>query len=163
MPIKFNPEDFNLSRIAAKTRFDKFLLSRSYNVYGLAQHHANPAIMVETHYDECGQVHNLTSFFQKAGIYFHHEELSEETARGKIQIGLRKDVRDDVAFASGILAAIIHQMMGGLRASMGYTGCADIETMRTKPKFVRITQAGVQESHVHDVSITKEAPNYRIG
>jgi IMP dehydrogenase len=63
----------------------------------------------------------------------------------------------------GPTAAIIHQMMGGLRASMGYTGCADIETMRTKPKFVRITQAGVQESHVHDVSITKEAPNYRIG
>jgi IMP dehydrogenase len=63
----------------------------------------------------------------------------------------------------GPAAAIIHQMMGGLRASMGYTGCADIETMRTKPKFVRITQAGVQESHVHDVSITKEAPNYRIG
>jgi IMP dehydrogenase len=63
----------------------------------------------------------------------------------------------------GSSAAIIHQMMGGLRASMGYTGCADVETMRTKPKFVRITQAGVHESHVHDVSITKEAPNYRIG
>lgn len=63
----------------------------------------------------------------------------------------------------GPSAAIIHQMMGGLRASMGYTGCANIDTMRTKPKFVRITQAGVQESHVHDVSITKEAPNYRIG
>jgi IMP dehydrogenase len=46
---------------------------------------------------------------------------------------------------------------------MGYTGSADIDTMRTKPKFVRITAAGINESHVHDVSITKEAPNYRLG
>jgi IMP dehydrogenase len=52
--------------------------------------------------------------------------------------------------------------MGGLRASMGYTGSATIEQMRTEPKFVRITNAGMSESHVHDVSITKEAPNYRI-
>ncbi len=62
----------------------------------------------------------------------------------------------------GPMSAIVHQMMGGLRASMGYTGCADIEQLRTKPKFVRVTSAGVSESHVHDVSITKEAPNYRI-
>jgi IMP dehydrogenase len=53
-------------------------------------------------------------------------------------------------------------MAGGLRAAMGYTGCSDIEQMRTEPKFVRITNAGVRESHVHDVAITKEAPNYRI-
>ncbi|MFC2970796.1 IMP dehydrogenase [Azotobacter bryophylli] len=63
----------------------------------------------------------------------------------------------------GALSAIIHQLMGGLRASMGYTGCADIEEMRTKPQFVRITGAGMAESHVHDVQITKEAPNYRVG
>ena len=63
----------------------------------------------------------------------------------------------------GSLAAIIHQLMGGLRASMGYTGASDIEEMRTKPEFVRITGAGMSESHVHDVQITKEAPNYRIG
>ncbi|ENA31752.1 MULTISPECIES: IMP dehydrogenase [Pseudomonas] len=63
----------------------------------------------------------------------------------------------------GPLAAIIHQLMGGLRASMGYTGCATIEEMRTKPQFVRITGAGMAESHVHDVQITKEAPNYRVG
>lgn len=63
----------------------------------------------------------------------------------------------------GPLVNIVHQLMGGVRASMGYTGCADIEEMRTKPEFVRITSAGMQESHVHDVQITKEAPNYRLG
>ena len=63
----------------------------------------------------------------------------------------------------GALAAIVHQLMGGLRASMGYTGCATIEEMRTRPQFVRITGAGMAESHVHDVQITKEAPNYRVG
>ena len=62
----------------------------------------------------------------------------------------------------GWLQAVIHQMIGGLRQSMGYTGSHNIETMRTKPKFVKITSAGVSESHVHDVSVTKEAPNYRI-
>ncbi|WP_022961836.1 IMP dehydrogenase [Halopseudomonas pelagia] len=63
----------------------------------------------------------------------------------------------------GSLAAIIHQLMGGLRASMGYTGSSDIQEMRTKPQFVRITSAGMSESHVHDVQITKESPNYRVG
>jgi IMP dehydrogenase len=63
----------------------------------------------------------------------------------------------------GAMAAIVHQLMGGLRASMGYTGCATVEEMRSKPEFVRITGAGMAESHVHDVQITKEAPNYRVG
>ncbi|OEY67234.1 IMP dehydrogenase [Marinobacter sp. X15-166B] len=63
----------------------------------------------------------------------------------------------------GPMRNIVHQLMGGLRASMGYTGCEDMEQMRTKPQFVRITNAGMRESHVHDVTITKEAPNYRIG
>lgn len=63
----------------------------------------------------------------------------------------------------GPLSAIVHQLMGGLRAAMGYTGCVDIETMRNKPEFVRVTSAGMGESHVHDVSITKEAPNYPVG
>ncbi|WP_150299455.1 IMP dehydrogenase [Pseudomonas profundi] len=62
----------------------------------------------------------------------------------------------------GSLGAIIHQLMGGLRASMGYTGSASILEMRSKPEFVRITGAGMSESHVHDVQITKEAPNYRV-
>ena len=61
----------------------------------------------------------------------------------------------------GSLVAIVHQLIGGLRAAMGYTGCGSIEEMRTKPRFVRITGAGRRESHVHDVAITKEAPNYR--
>lgn len=61
----------------------------------------------------------------------------------------------------GPLAGVIEQLMGGLRASMGYTGCHNLEEMRTKPKFVRISNAGMQESHVHDVTITKEPPNYR--
>lgn len=63
----------------------------------------------------------------------------------------------------GPMTNIVHQLMGGLRASMGYTGSKDINEMRTKPQFVRITSAGMKESHVHDVTITKEAPNYRIG
>lgn len=63
----------------------------------------------------------------------------------------------------GMMSAIVHQLMGGLRSSMGYTGCSDIQEMRTKPEFVKITGAGVAESHVHDVQITKEAPNYRAG
>lgn len=63
----------------------------------------------------------------------------------------------------GPMRNIVHQLMGGLRASMGYTGSADMVTMRTRPQFVRITNAGMRESHVHDVTITKEAPNYRIG
>ncbi len=61
----------------------------------------------------------------------------------------------------GPLSAIVHQMVGGLRSSMGYVGCTSIEEMRNKPKFVRISGAGMSESHVHDVTITKEAPNYR--
>jgi len=62
----------------------------------------------------------------------------------------------------GALSAIVHQMMGGLRGSMGYTGCRTIDEMRTKPSFVRLTGAGMKESHVHDVTITKEPPNYRV-
>ncbi|MEQ8799726.1 MAG: IMP dehydrogenase [Salinisphaeraceae bacterium] len=62
----------------------------------------------------------------------------------------------------GPLGGIVHQLIGGLRASMGYTGCSSIEEMRTRPVFVQITAAGIRESHVHDVSIVKEAPNYRV-
>jgi IMP dehydrogenase len=63
----------------------------------------------------------------------------------------------------GALRAIVHQLVGGLRASMGYCGCATVEDMRKKPQFVRVTTAGTHEAHVHDVQITKEAPNYRVG
>lgn len=62
----------------------------------------------------------------------------------------------------GPVSAIIHQLMGGVRSSMGYAGCASVNEMRTKPEFIRVTSAGMSESHVHDVSITKEAPNYPV-
>jgi len=61
----------------------------------------------------------------------------------------------------GPLANVVHQLAGGLRSSMGYVGCANIDEMRTKPQFVRVTNAGTREAHVHDVQITKEPPNYR--
>src|SRR5699024_2655256 len=60
----------------------------------------------------------------------------------------------------GSASPIVHQLMGGIRAGMGYVGCGTIEEMNTKPQFVEITSAGMSESHVHDVTITKEAPNY---
>ncbi|WP_352310113.1 IMP dehydrogenase [Psychrobacter sp. W2-37-MNA-CIBAN-0211] len=62
----------------------------------------------------------------------------------------------------GPVAGIVNQLVGGLRSSMGYTGCATIEDMRTKPQFIKVTSAGMKESHVHDVQIIKEAPNYRV-
>jgi len=62
----------------------------------------------------------------------------------------------------GLMVNIIHQLMGGVRSSMGYVGCKNMEEMRSKPEFVKVSSAGMRESHVHDVTITKEAPNYRI-
>jgi len=62
----------------------------------------------------------------------------------------------------GPVTAVIHQLMGGLRSSMGYVGCMTIEDMRARAEFVEITSAGIRESHVHDVQITKEAPNYHV-
>jgi IMP dehydrogenase len=63
----------------------------------------------------------------------------------------------------GPIGGVVHQLMGGVRSAMGYVGCASIEEMRTKPRFVRISANGVRESHAHDVAITKEAPNYKLG
>ena len=62
----------------------------------------------------------------------------------------------------GPVQTIVHQLLGGLRSCMGYTGCATIEELHTKTEFVQITNAGIRESHVHDVSITKQAPNYQV-
>jgi IMP dehydrogenase len=62
----------------------------------------------------------------------------------------------------GPLSAIVHQLIGGLRAGMGYVGSRNLEELRTKPRMIRITSAGLKESHVHDVIITKEAPNYMV-
>jgi IMP dehydrogenase len=62
----------------------------------------------------------------------------------------------------GTMVAVVHQLLGGVRAAMGYCGCANIDALRTRAEFVEITTAGIRESHVHDVQITKEAPNYRV-
>lgn len=62
----------------------------------------------------------------------------------------------------GPISSIVHQLIGGLRAGMGYTGSANLEELRTKARMVRVTSAGLRESHVHDVIITKEAPNYQV-
>ena len=62
----------------------------------------------------------------------------------------------------GPLNAIVHQLMGGVRAAMGYTGCHNLEEMRSKPNFVKLTGAGMKESHAHNVTITKDPPNYRV-
>jgi len=93
-------------------------------------------------------------------------------ARGSADRYFQKDAASDKLVPEGIegqvpykgtVAAVLHQMVGGLRAAMGYTGCATVAEMRTQCEFVRITGAGLKESHVHDVQITRESPNYRIG
>ena len=86
--------------------------------------------------------------------YFQEEEAGSEKY-------VPEGIEGRVPF-KGALATIIHQLLGGLRSSMGYLGCENINEMRTKPSFVRISAAGMRESHVHDVTITKEAPNYHI-
>jgi IMP dehydrogenase len=83
----------------------------------------------------------------------------QDTTEGSDKL-VPEGIEGRVAY-KGPLSAIVHQMLGGLRSSMGYVGCATLDQMRTKPEFVRISGAGMQESHVHDVTITKEAPNYR--
>lgn len=93
-------------------------------------------------------------------------------ARGSADRYFQKDAASDKLVPEGIegqvpykgaAGAVIHQLVGGLRAAMGYTGCATVENMRSDCTFVRITGAGLKESHVHDVQITRESPNYRIG
>jgi IMP dehydrogenase len=105
-------------------------------------------------YRGMGSIGAMAAQFGSSDRYFqennsHAEKLVPEGIEGRVPY-------------KGTMVSIVHQLIGGLRASMGYTGCADIETMRTKPKFVRVTTASMRESHVHDVAITKEAPNYRI-
>lgn len=94
-----------------------------------------------------------------------HSQGSSDRYFQDIEAGAEKLVPEGIEGRvpyKGSMAAIVHQLMGGLRSSMGYTGCANIDEMRTKTQFVKITGAGMSESHVHDVSITKEAPNYRV-
>jgi len=93
-------------------------------------------------------------------------------ARGSADRYFQKEASTDKLVPEGIegqvpykggVTSVVHQMIGGLRASMGYTGCATVDEMRTNCKFVKISGAGLKESHVHDVQITRESPNYRIG
>ena len=93
-------------------------------------------------------------------------------ARGSADRYFQKDAASDKLVPEGIegqvpykgsAGAVIHQLIGGLRAAMGYTGCETVEKMRQNCQFVRITGAGLKESHVHDVQITRESPNYRMG
>ncbi|SEN74487.1 inosine-5'-monophosphate dehydrogenase [Paracoccus alcaliphilus] len=93
-------------------------------------------------------------------------------ARGSADRYFQKDAATDKLVPEGIegqvpykgsASAVVHQLVGGLRAAMGYTGCATVEEMRSNCQFVRITGAGLKESHVHDVQITRESPNYRLG
>jgi len=85
-------------------------------------------------------------YFQEGG---EAEKLVPEGIEGRVPF-------------KGSVKPVVHQLLGGIRASMGYTGCRTMEEMRTRPEFVRVTNAGMRESHVHDVTITKEAPNYRV-
>jgi len=101
---------------------------------------------------------SLGAMSQKEGSSDRYFQKSDGEADKLVPEG----IEGRVAY-KGPVAAIIHQQMGGLRSSMGLTGSKDIETMRTKPEFMKITSAGMGESHVHDVTITKEAPNYRTG
>jgi len=101
---------------------------------------------------------SLGAMNQKEGSSDRYFQKSDGEADKLVPEG----IEGRVAY-KGPVSAIIHQQMGGLRSSMGLTGSKDIETMRTKPEFMKITSAGMGESHVHDVTITKEAPNYRMG
>ncbi|MBF0164744.1 MAG: IMP dehydrogenase [Magnetococcales bacterium] len=119
---------------------------------------------------------------ESPGEVFLYQGRSYKTYRGMGSLGAMAKGSKDRYFQSGVetlklvpegiegrvpykgpLSLLIHQMVGGLRAAMGYVGCADIPSLRIKPVFVQITSAGLKESHVHDVTITKEAPNYQSG
>ena len=105
-------------------------------------------------YRGMGSVGAMSMTYGSSDRYF--QERTEE--QGKY---VPEGIEGRVPF-KGSLRAVIHQLMGGLRSSMGYTGCDHIEKLRTTSQFVRMTSAGVRESHVHDVIITKEAPNYWV-
>ncbi|MBX9586560.1 MAG: IMP dehydrogenase [Gammaproteobacteria bacterium] len=105
-------------------------------------------------YRGMGSVGAMTGGFGSSDRYFQDSEIEMEKL-------VPEGIEGRVAY-KGTLVAVTHQLVGGLRASMGYTGCHNVEEMRTKSQFVRITTAGMRESHVHDVVITKEPPNYSI-
>ncbi len=104
-------------------------------------------------YRGMGSMGAMTQRYSSSDRYFQEsseiEKLVPEGIEGRVPY-------------KGPMSAIIHQMLGGIRAAMGYTGCRDMSEFRTKPEFLRVTAAGMRESHAHDVQITKEAPNYRL-
>ena len=97
----------------------------------------------------------------KAGSADRYFQENDETTNPNADKLVPEGIEGRVPY-KGSMVAIVHQMGGGLRASMGYCGCASIADMHEKAEFVEITSAGIRESHVHDVQITKEAPNYRL-
>ena len=104
-------------------------------------------------YRGMGSMGAMTQRYSSSDRYFQEsseiEKLVPEGIEGRVPY-------------KGPMSAIIHQMLGGVRAALGYTGCGDMSEFRTKPEFLRVTAAGMRESHAHDVQITKEAPNYRL-
>jgi len=104
-------------------------------------------------YRGMGSMGAMTQRYSSSDRYFQEsseiEKLVPEGIEGRVPY-------------KGPMSTIIHQMLGGVRAAMGYTGCGDMNEFRTKPEFLRVTAAGMRESHAHDVQITKEAPNYRL-
>jgi IMP dehydrogenase len=110
-------------------------------------------------YRGMGSLGAMSDAWGSADRYF--QDVESKDAAAAVEKLVPEGIEGRVPY-KGPVVAIIHQLVGGLRASMGYTGSRNIEEMRTKPRFVRVTAAGMRESHVHDVTITKEAPNYRI-
>jgi IMP dehydrogenase len=97
----------------------------------------------------------------KAGSADRYFQENDETSNPNQDKLVPEGIEGRVPY-KGTMVSIVFQMAGGLRASMGYCGCGSIEDMRSRAEFVEITSAGIRESHVHDVQITKEAPNYRL-
>jgi len=104
-------------------------------------------------YRGMGSLGAMTGQYGSSDRYFQEESASDKL--------VPEGIEGRVPF-KGLLQPVIHQLLGGLRSSMGYTGCSTIDEMRTKPEFIRVTSAGMNESHVHDVQIIKEAPNYQV-
>ncbi len=107
-------------------------------------------------YRGMGSLGAMSGSHGSADRYFQSSDTDSEN-----QKLVPEGIEGRVAYR-GPMGSIVHQLLGGLRASMGYTGSPDVEALRTKAEFVRVTSAGMAESHVHDVSITKEAPNYPL-
>ena len=104
-------------------------------------------------YRGMGSVGAMSSAYGSSDRYFQEGRAAEKL--------VPEGIEGRVPYKGSVLA-ILNQLLGGIRSSMGYCGCHSINEMRTRPEFTRVTAAGMRESHVHDVSITKEAPNYRV-